>query len=118
MPIEEIVIQSKEDPIVMEEKYEQAALNESTTTIEAFKAETKLPIHVFVFVHGFQGSAFDMRKVKNAVSALLPSAVCLSASCNEKKTEGDIAVLGKNLAKEVTTFLTNLFAPSEKNKRS
>jgi hypothetical protein len=42
-----------------------------------------------------------MRKVKNSVSALLPQAICMCSQVNERKTEGDIIQLGKNLAGEV-----------------
>jgi hypothetical protein len=56
-------------------------------------------------VHGFQGNAFDMRLFKNNLSVVYPDALFLSSSSNEDCTDGDISVMGKNLATEVQAYL-------------
>lgn len=62
-------------------------------------------IHCVVFVHGFQGNSYDMRLLRNVVSAFYPSIVLLCSSSNEDDTEGCIQAMGKRLAKEITRFL-------------
>jgi hypothetical protein len=57
--------------------------------------------HLFVFVHGFQGNAFDMKLIKNHVSLLHPESLLLISVQNEDKTDNDISDLGKELAKEI-----------------
>jgi pimeloyl-ACP methyl ester carboxylesterase len=61
---------------------------------------------VVVLVHGFQGNAFDMRLFKNNLSVVYPDALFLSSSSNEDCTDGDINVMGKNLATEVQAYIT------------
>lgn len=63
-------------------------------------------VHLFVFVHGFQASSFDMRAMKNQVASLnLPRVLCLCSSSNEELTEGSIEIMGINLAKEVKKYI-------------
>jgi len=61
--------------------------------------------HVFVLVHGFQGTGFDMRLMKNNISLLYPTALCLCSAANEDCTEGSIELMGERLAAEVRTFI-------------
>jgi len=66
--------------------------------------------HVIVLVHGYQGSAWDMRLFKNHLQVLLEHTdaepLFLCSSVNErKKTEGDIKAMGRRLAKEVDEFI-------------
>lgn len=58
-------------------------------------------LHLIVLVHGFQGNAFDMRLIKNTISAINPSIVFMSSRSNEDKTENDFIEMGKTLANEV-----------------
>jgi len=67
-------------------------------------------VHVFVLVHGFNGSAFDMRLFKNHLQVILEHsdtrALYLISRANEKeKTEGDIRDMGRRLAAEVDVFI-------------
>jgi hypothetical protein len=62
-------------------------------------------IHVFVLVHGFQGSAFDVRLIKNNISMLRPDALFLCSNSNEQETEGDIEEMGRRLSDEVYRFI-------------
>jgi pimeloyl-ACP methyl ester carboxylesterase len=62
-------------------------------------------VHLFVFVHGFQGSSFDMRLMKNNLALLYPEAVFLCSTCNEDNTEGDIEEMGTPLAQEVVNYI-------------
>ncbi|KRX10165.1 hypothetical protein PPERSA_08568 [Pseudocohnilembus persalinus] len=61
--------------------------------------------HLFIFVHGFQGNAYDMRLLKNHISVLYPEALLLLSVENEGKTDEDISSLGKNLADEINNFI-------------
>ena len=61
--------------------------------------------HLFVLVHGFQGTSFDMRLLKDNLSLLHPNALFLCSSCNEDCTDGDINEMGKNLAYEVKGYI-------------
>jgi len=45
-------------------------------------------------VHGFQGSSFDMRLLKNCIAVALPEAIFLQSSSNEGLTDGDIGEMG------------------------
>ena len=61
--------------------------------------------HLFVLIHGFQGSSIDMKLLKNSISMAHPEAIFLLAKSNENKTEGDIEEMGKRLAEEVDEFI-------------
>jgi len=58
----------------------------------------KSSFHLFVFVHGFQGNAFDMRLIKNHMMLLYPECLFLLSVSNEGRTEGDIDGMGRSLA--------------------
>ena len=56
--------------------------------------------------HGFQGSAFDMRILKNSIAIALPEAVFLQSSSNEGQlTNGDIGEMGYRLSQEVLQYI-------------
>ena len=40
-------------------------------------------VHLFVMVHGFQGSSYDMRMFKNIIQQALPESLFLCSSANE-----------------------------------
>ena len=73
-------------------------------------------MHIFIFVHGFQGNSFDMRLFKNTLGILYPDYLFLSSTSNEDNTEQDIGELGKNLAHEVKAFV-NEWCPKNEQKR-
>jgi hypothetical protein len=56
-------------------------------------------------VHGFQGSSFDMKYLKNLLQIKYQDAHFLCSNSNEENTECDILAMGKNLAKEIKTFV-------------
>ena len=66
--------------------------------------------HLYVFVHGFHGNAFDLRGIKNQLALLHPdkaSARYLLSACNEEHTgSASFAQLGENLAREIISFMT------------
>lgn len=47
-------------------------------------------VHLFVFVHGLQGTNQDMKLLKNQISLVFPEGVFLLSKSNEKQTDGDI----------------------------
>lgn len=46
-----------------------------------------------------------MRLFKNTLSVVYPDSLFLCSVSNEENTEGDIADMGKNLAREVKNFI-------------
>ena len=58
-------------------------------------------MHLFVLSHGFQGSSFDVRVLKNVISVAQPDALFLCAQANEHDTDEDIFQMGRRLAEEV-----------------
>lgn len=61
--------------------------------------------HLFVLLHGYQGSSIDMKLLKNTISMQHPEAIFLLSKKNENKTEGDIEEMGVRLAEEVEEFI-------------
>ena len=55
--------------------------------------------------HGFQGSSFDLRLLKNTISFLYPDTLILCASSNEEETDGEISKMGIRLASEVKCYI-------------
>jgi hypothetical protein len=47
-------------------------------------------MHLIVLSHGFQGTSFDVRTLKNVISIALPDALFLCAQANEHETDQDI----------------------------
>lgn len=101
-------------PIIFEEIYIKPAI--SPKNIKKFKpmlntikynTNTLLSEreHLFVLVHGFQGTSFDMRLLKDNLSLLHPNALFLCSSSNEDSTDGNINDMGRNLAQEVKGFI-------------
>jgi len=66
-------------------------------------------IHLYVFVHGFHGNAFDLRGLRNQMALLLPdkaNARFLMSCSNESHTaSASFERLGINLAREVVSYI-------------
>lgn len=96
--IEKITIQ----PILFEETYvKDQSLSPSLPKSYDF--------HLIVLVHGFQGSSFDLRSLRNYILLVYPKVIFLESSCNEGKTEGDIREMGCRLSREVISYLSYNF---------
>ncbi|OII70888.1 uncharacterized protein cubi_00816 [Cryptosporidium ubiquitum] len=76
-----------------------------TPFLESNKESTK-DLHIMIFVHGLQGSAFDMRNVRNIISLYYPDVLCLLSTCNEDYTDGPIEEMGKRLSDEIITAIS------------
>uniref|UniRef100_A0A7R9YFS5 DUF676 domain-containing protein n=2 Tax=Pinguiococcus pyrenoidosus TaxID=172671 RepID=A0A7R9YFS5_9STRA len=61
--------------------------------------------HVIIVVHGYEGTAFDMRMLKNWLRVLLPESIVFASKANESSSELPLAEMGGILAKEVRSFL-------------
>jgi hypothetical protein len=61
--------------------------------------------HVIVLCHGYQGSAWDLRRWRNAIAQRCPGALLLLSSANEGVTEQSIGAMGQRLADEVHDFI-------------
>lgn len=73
--------------------------------LESSKESAKV-LHIMIFVHGLQGSAFDMRNVRNIISLYYPDILCLLSTCNEDCTDGPIEEMGKRLSEEVISAIS------------
>ncbi|CAD8143802.1 unnamed protein product [Paramecium octaurelia] len=62
------------------------------------KAEIK---HLIVFVHGYKGSPFDMRRWRNIIKIYYPKCFTLLSSCNQREGEESIRVMGHKLSIEI-----------------
>ena len=51
-----------------------------------------------VLCHGYQGSSYDMTLIKRWIQQQLPDAYYLTSKSNEGDTDGDIKIMGQNLA--------------------
>ena len=56
-------------------------------------------------VHGFRGNQFDMRLLQVIIKTRYPFCSFLCSAANEDNTDGDIEMMGINLAKEVISHL-------------
>ncbi|KAL8275435.1 hypothetical protein Esti_000647 [Eimeria stiedai] len=65
--------------------------------------------HLFVLVHGFQGTPSDFRIFKAALCSSYQHAACLSSTANADDTEGDIEAMGERLAAEVLSYVQECF---------
>lgn len=62
--------------------------------------------HIIVLVHGYKGSAYDMRSWRTNIAMMYPNSVVLSSTINEGDlTDGDIELMGKRLSEEVRMFV-------------
>jgi len=80
----------------------KATINNNKLNLNAMLLDRE---HLFILVHGFQGTSFDMRLLKDNLSLLHPNALFLCSSSNEDCTDGDINEMGKNLAFEIKSFI-------------
>jgi triacylglycerol esterase/lipase EstA (alpha/beta hydrolase family) len=60
-----------------------------------------------VLCHGFQGSSYDMHLIKRWIMKQIPDAYFLIAKSNEDNTEGDIRLMGKKVAEEIESYISN-----------
>ena len=63
--------------------------------------------HLVVFVHGYQGSKYDMRVLQNFMAKIIPHVVFLGSEANEEMDKKNIADMGKDLATEVSKFISS-----------
>ena len=117
-PLEKLPL-TTEFPVIYQETYEPdypdkmtAAPSPRSSSDEGMDAVPAVPKEeittykdVFILVHGFQGRAYDVHLLKQAIVLVNPDAVVLSSSSNETSTEGDITAMGLKLASEVRTFI-------------
>lgn len=109
-----------EHPILFEECYKKVNYKappvEKDSIVEEIGIETLYEdyyrgCHLFVLVHGFQGTQQDMKLLKNQISLVHPEGVFLLSKSNEKQTDGDIQKMGENLANEVNEFI-DMYCPA------
>ena len=62
-------------------------------------------IHLIIFVHGFQGNAFDLRLIRNQVSMCRSNTLLMCSRKNEDHTDEDISGMGERLSKEIEQFI-------------
>lgn len=75
--------------------------------------------HLFVFLHGYQGTSWDMRMFRNYMAVLFPNSVFLLSTCNESATDGDIREMGVRLSEEIHRFVgSNFNSPDDVGRMS
>lgn len=98
-----------------DQRFEESQEDNETPKIPIIKTEVPFlennkeltkDLHIMIFVHGLQGSAFDMRNVRNIVSLYYPDVLCLLSTCNEDYTDGPIEEMGKRLSDEVIAAIS------------
>ncbi|CAD8069313.1 unnamed protein product [Paramecium primaurelia] len=70
-----------------------------------FQIKSVKGLHLFVFVHGYQGNSYDMRLWRNNMAIRYPDHLTLLSKCNEDNTDQDILVMGEKLALEVKRWI-------------
>ena len=90
-------------PIIFEDLYHPSS--GKLSEVEEPIGDEYRGIHLFVFVHGFQGNSYDMRMIKNYISFRHPESLFLCSSSNEDQTNGDILEMGIRLANEVKDYI-------------
>lgn len=62
--------------------------------------------HIIFLQHGFKGCAYDMRLLRNAITAMFPdNTQVYAAEANEKESEESIELMGQRLAIEVHQYI-------------
>jgi len=62
-------------------------------------------IHLFVLVHGFQGTAANMKNMKNNILLIYPDSLVICSNVNERNTSEDIPLMGYRLADEIRRYM-------------
>lgn len=66
--------------------------------------------HLVVLVHGFGGTSFDVRNLRNQILVEHPEVYVYSAHTNEEESsDGDILIMGRKLAIEIQAFVHDYF---------
>jgi hypothetical protein len=99
-----IIIQS------FDSKQENSSLNiQKEKVLESESSKGFDGIHLVVLVHGFQGTSYDMKMIKNNISFLFPESMFLCCTANEDMTDKDIFEMGNRLAVEIKSFIIENF---------
>ncbi|CAG9336161.1 unnamed protein product [Blepharisma stoltei] len=89
------------EDVFIREKFQDSFDPICYSTKSKFEPKT----HLFILVHGFMGSYYDMKIIKDTLSLFLPNSSFFSSRANEGKTEGSIFDMGYQLAMEVKSIL-------------
>eukprot|EP00397_Hematodinium_sp_SG-2012_P007008 GEMP01007048.1.p1 GENE.GEMP01007048.1~~GEMP01007048.1.p1 ORF type:complete len:593 (+),score=106.66 GEMP01007048.1:1074-2852(+) len=109
-------------PIVFEQRYrsEERRIRTSIESTEHSLPSEPAPYsgyHVFVLVHGYQGSSYDLRSFRNNLTLMYPKSLVLCATANEDQTNGDITSMGMRLASEVADSIRDWVGPTGSTSR-
>jgi Putative serine esterase (DUF676) len=72
-----------------------------SSSVSTSSSSSSRVLHIIFLQHGFQGSAFDMRLLKNHLRLLAPGAVIVTAESNQEHPNASLREMGENLAHEV-----------------
>jgi pimeloyl-ACP methyl ester carboxylesterase len=99
-------------PLLFESSFVTRQSNKSTVITDQSEevwmrgGEEAVPgLHLVFLVHGFQGSPFDMRRLRNYLKVVHPDVVVHCSQSNEGSTEGSIDAMGERLATEVLLYI-------------
>ncbi|KAL1525926.1 hypothetical protein AB1Y20_020752 [Prymnesium parvum] len=85
--------------------------NEAPPARKTSKQTASSDLHVFIFVHGFHGNAYDLRALRNQIALLHPDKANVRYLCsctNEDHTAtASFESLGNNLVREVLSYMAS-----------
>lgn len=94
-----------EIPIIFEDVFTKEGLAQ----LEARTGKSSGEDSLLVLVHGFEGSSYDVRLMRNVLLFRVPRLQIVCSAANEGKTEGSIQEMGDRLAKEVMECIADWF---------
>eukprot|EP00826_Nyctotherus_ovalis_P002165 TRINITY_DN1040_c0_g1_i9.p1 TRINITY_DN1040_c0_g1~~TRINITY_DN1040_c0_g1_i9.p1 ORF type:complete len:646 (-),score=185.78 TRINITY_DN1040_c0_g1_i9:77-2014(-) len=94
-----------EIPIIFEDVF----MREAFPQLEVRAGKSSGEDSLLVLVHGFEGSSYDVRLMRNVLLFRVPKLQTICSAANEGKTEGSIQEMGDRLAKEVMEYIADWF---------
>jgi hypothetical protein len=97
-------------PIIFPDFFSDSFAVNLTSQSFSFPKGKQKKRHLVVLVHGFGGTSFDVRKLRNQILLEHPEVYVYSAHTNEEEgSEGDILIMGRKLAIETQAFVHDYF---------
>ena len=94
-------------PILFDQMYIKSPKSTELRKMSCEKSSTYAKYHLIVLVHGFMGTEYDMKQIKNTLYRAYPKNIYLISKRNEGSTQGNVSSMGLALAREVKDFIRN-----------
>jgi len=99
-----------EDDLLFQDESASPVFFEENYSTNNVNHEEETGLHVVVLMHGFMGSSWDVRPLRNFLAILEPNARTFLSTSNEDDTDSSIRVLGFRFAHELSDFLNGVEA--------